>query len=337
MNASPRQHGGPDAQGAARWDFSTCANAAGPCAAAQLAVTAADMRRYPDPSSQALKTCLAAWHGVAPQRILLAASASEFIQRITAVGALLAPGPVLLPRHAYGDYAAAASAWRRECRHDDQPGSAGATPSLRWIADPNSPLGQDAAPPLNAGELPTVLDAVYLPLRLQGHIPWQPADLDSVFVLHSPNKALGLCGVRGAYAVAPSRADWDVAAWCHQLEAAAPSWPLSAQGVAMLQAWPSAAVQHWLLASHAMLRQWKKTLLQALQERGFVLADSQTSFFCVQPPRPLDAARLRQRGVALRDATSFGLPGWWRLSVQPPAAITALCQALDAQLDGGKP
>lgn len=47
-----RQHGGPDAQGAARWDFSICANVAGPCPSALLAIAAADVVRYPDAGGQ---------------------------------------------------------------------------------------------------------------------------------------------------------------------------------------------------------------------------------------------------------------------------------------------
>ena len=109
----PRLHGGPDARGAAQWDFSTNANAAGPFPAVLSALQRADATRYPDPGYHALRERLAAWHGVAPERIVLAASASEFIQRITAVGARIAPGPVQVPRHAYGDYAAAARAGGR--------------------------------------------------------------------------------------------------------------------------------------------------------------------------------------------------------------------------------
>src|SRR5690349_9289755 len=100
MNARPRPHGGPDAAGAARWDFSTCANAAGPCPLVVDAMQAADIARYPDPQGTALRQALAVLHGVAPQRVLLAASGSEFIQRITAVGAWLMPGAVAVPRHA---------------------------------------------------------------------------------------------------------------------------------------------------------------------------------------------------------------------------------------------
>ena len=51
----------------------------------------------------------------------------------------------------------------------------------------------------------------------------------------------------------------------------------------------------------------------------------------MRPPRPVDAARLREAGVAVRDAASFGLPGWWRLSAQRAPALRALRAALDAQ------
>lgn len=40
------------------------------------------------------------------------------------------------------------------------------------------------------------------------------------------------------------------------------------------------------------------------------------------------APRLRERGIRVRDAASFGLPGWVRVSAQPPAAQQALQQAL---------
>lgn len=47
---------------------------------------------------------------------------------------------------------------------------------------------------------------------------------------------------------------------------------------------------------------------------------------------PLDAATLRARGLRLRDATSFGLPGWWRLRVMAPEAQAALRQAIGVEV-----
>lgn len=324
-----RCHGGPDALGAARWDFSTCANGLGPCPDALQAVRAADPTRYPDPAGTAVRAALARWHGVEAWRIVLAASASEFIQRITAVAGRLWPGAVEVPPHAYGDYAAAAIAWQRPLVRRGSPH--GLVPTLRWHADPSSPLGQDGAPGPGDGVPCSVLDAVYAPLRLSG-TGWSAAQQARVFVLHSPNKALGLTGIRGAYAIAPQDGTAPVLALCRALEAAAPSWPLSAQAEAMLLAWTRAEVQAWLAASRATLAQWKAELLAALGARGFQAEPSHTPFFVVRPPAalaPHGVGALRRLDLAVRDTASFGLPGRWRLSVQPAPARQALLQAID--------
>ncbi|MCK6434402.1 MAG: aminotransferase class I/II-fold pyridoxal phosphate-dependent enzyme [Aquabacterium sp.] len=324
----PRTHGGPDGVAAAAHDFSTCANAAGPCPQALRAVRSADPTRYPDPQGTALRLRLARRHGVAPERVLLAASASEFIQRITAMAARLGVQAVQVPRLAYGDYAAAAQA----C------GLGGMTDTrhrvLRWCADPASPTGHTTAPPADAGRVPTVLDAVYAPLRLRGRPAWPEQATEAVFVLHSPNKALGLCGVRGAYVIAPSASheavDWPVSTWTHALEACAPSWPLSAQGVAMLEAWCEDEVLDWVTASRTVLAHWTESLRDLLRSEGCTVFDSDCPFFVVRPPVPVPAQTLRRHGVAVRDTASFGLAGHWRVSAQPPASLHALRIALHA-------
>lgn len=108
-------HGGPDAQGTPRWDFSTNSNAAGPCPHTLAALAQADARHYPDPAYTQLRAALADWHGVAAARIVIGASGSELIARITCWVALHnhaphAPAKVWRPAHAYGDYA---QCWRR--------------------------------------------------------------------------------------------------------------------------------------------------------------------------------------------------------------------------------
>ncbi|MDE2119307.1 MAG: aminotransferase, partial [Betaproteobacteria bacterium] len=59
-----RVHGGPDARGRARWDFSTNVNAAGPCPQAVRALARVDATAYPDPHYHVLREHLAARHGV---------------------------------------------------------------------------------------------------------------------------------------------------------------------------------------------------------------------------------------------------------------------------------
>jgi len=322
----PHTHGGPDVLGAARWDFSSNANACGPCPAALSAVQQADAAHYPDPAYTRLRGALAGLHGVDPSRVLLAASASECIQRITAWRWRAGDRRFWTPPYAYGDYALAASAWGLE--RADEPGRA----QLAWLCDPGSPLGQGESPGAVRGLLSdtprtVVLDRAYAPLRLQGEGALTAAQLDRVWQLWSPNKALGLTGVRAAYAVAPLGAQADVAA----LEALAASWPIGAHGQAMLMAWAQPEVQNWVAASRATLADWAMDLRDRLVRLGWTCTPSDTAYGCAKPPQALDAAALRAQGIKLRDATSFGLPGWWRLSAQGPQALAALDAALQEQ------
>lgn len=351
MAESIRLHGGPDAFGVPRFDFSTNSNACGPCPAALAAVQAADPTRYPDPDYQALRTCLADWHQVAPERIVLAGSASEFIFRISALAARMTrsmqssilasasalplrwqrPAAVHLPPFHYGDYAEAARAWGLQAVTD--PSEA----DLLWACDPSSPLGQpherlaQQVQGLRAGQM-LVLDCAYRPLRLQGRLALDDAGLDRVWQLWTPNKALGLTGVRAAYAIAPRDAGEQVLA----LQALAPSWPVGAHGVAMLHAWTQPAAQDWLAASLQTLRGWKSRQLDLCHTLGWQTRPSDANYFVARPERSerfgssdlgADLAHLRARGIKLRDATSFGLPGCVRLGVLAPEAQDALAQA----------
>lgn len=320
-----RFHGGPDAQGVARWDFSSNANACGPCPMALQAVQRADAVHYPDPAYTRLRAALADLHGVAPWRVLLAASASECVQRLTAWRWRLGDRRFWTPPHAYGDYAHAASAWGLERVND--PGQA----PLAWLCDPGSPLGQGESAEvvralLNHTPRTVVLDRAYAPLRLRGHSALDAAQLDRVWQLWSPNKALGMTGVRAAYAIAPLGAHADVA----ELDALAASWPIGAHGEAMLLAWTTSGVQDWVAASRHTLADWAGALRAMLAAHGWTCTPSDTAYGCARPPQPIEAAALRERGIKLRDATSFGLPGWWRLSAQRPDALAALEAALCA-------
>ena len=107
-------------------------------------------------------------------------------------------------------------------------------------------------------------------------------------------------------------------------------------GVALLMAWARADTQTWLQASLQTLATWKQRQIDVLHEAGWTLQASDTPFFCARPPAGVDAVALcvalRAQGVKLRDATSFGLPGWVRLGVLPPVAQDALQAALRTTL-----
>ncbi|MDP1655451.1 MAG: aminotransferase class I/II-fold pyridoxal phosphate-dependent enzyme [Hylemonella sp.] len=322
--SAQRVHGGPDAQGVPLHDFSTNSNACGPCPQALAAVQGADATRYPDAAYTALRAQLAAWHGVAPERLLLAGSASEFIFRISAWVQQQGGRNVWLPPQHYGDYAAAAQAWG--LNPVVQPQDA----QLAWACDPSSPLGQaqDGLAELVTTAPVVVLDRAYEPLRLSAALALTQEQLLRVWQLWTPNKALGLTGVRAAYVIAPLGALEAVA----QLERLAPSWLVGAHGVALLQGWLRPEVQAWLQQSLATLREWKTRQLAVCEALGWTCLPSNANYFCARPELQGEAltqalAALRAQGIKLRDATSFGLPGHVRLGVLAPQAQDALQQA----------
>ena len=321
-----RTHGGPDAFGAVQFDFSTNSNACGPCPDALEAVRHADAAQYPDASYAVLRMRLAMFHGVDLQRIVLAASASEFIFRITAVVAQQGGLGVWLPPHSYGDYAQAASANSLQLTSMPEPAA------LRWACDPSSPSGSAHEGLQMLTALPaavTVIDRAYEPLRLSDALALDTAKLQTVWQLYTPNKSLGLTGVRAAYAIAPIDSKLFVAA----LERLCASWPIGAHGVAMLQAWTRPGVQAWLESSLSTLRKWKAQQIAMCESMDWRCLPSHANFFCVQPVLPATMTlqqvldNLRQQGIKLRDTASFGLPGHVRISVQRPAAQAALMQA----------
>ncbi len=316
-------HGGADALGVPAWDFSTNANACGPCPAARVAVQQADASRYPDPEYTALRASIAAFHAVDAARVVLAVSASEFMARVTAWVAREGGRRVWWPEFAYADCAAAASAWRL-----DRAAEVGVA-DLAWLCEPSSPLGgaEPLAKRVTATGAIVVLDRAYEPLRLQGQCSLHGDALDRVWQLWTPNKALGLTGVRGAYAIAPLRAQGQA----RELDRLAPSWPLGAHAVAMLQAWVSTVAQDWLAQSRDQLREWKSLQRELMEELGWRCLPSDANYFCAAAPLAIDAVALRAGGIKLRDTRSFGLPGHWRLSVQSPHAQSVLRVALLAQ------
>lgn len=327
-------HGGPDAQGVAPHDFSTNSNACGPCPLAMQAVREADASHYPDPHYTDLRARLAKWHGVAPERIVLAGSGSEFIGRITAWTRMQTGTDrprVHWPAQSYGDYARSAQALGLPAA------TQWADATLIWACEPSSPMGQDMPNLIEMvmalrEDQRVVLDLAYAPLRLSSASAiLSHAARDRVWQMWTPNKALGMTGVRAAYAIAPLDAD----RVAHALQALAPSWVMGAHGVAMLQAWTDDGVQQWLHAAKDSLREWKTQQMAWCASVGWHVAHSETNYFCARLPEPGSDALwqgLRAHGVKLRDATSFGLPGWVRMGVLPPASQAALAHAWTERL-----
>lgn len=316
MNA-PRlaEHGGPDDGPAVAHDFSTNANPLGPPPGLWQAVQQADRRAYPEPHYRALRRRLGD-----EARVLPTAGGAEGIRRMTLAALLTGRREVWVPQPGFGDYALAAQALRLTVRPYRRPQDiCPSAPALVWICEPCNPTGASEAawPALDAL---VVVDTAYEPLRLTGESPVLPA---GAWQLVCPNKALGLTGVRAGYLVAPTTDE----VWA-QAVSLAPSWVLSAEGVALLTHWPDDDTQQWLASARTTLRDWTVAQRHLLSSFGWEQGSSCTPFWLARPPHDGLLPRLRQQGIKLRDATSFGLPGWVRVSTQPPASQQALQEAL---------
>lgn len=387
MMTSDSTHGGPDHGPAIDWDFSTNANPLPPPACLQAHLAQADRRQYPDPDYKALRAHLAGTlpggadsDGAAMRRIVPTAGSSEGIRRLTLAAIRHGVQQVWVPRHAYADYAQAAQALGLRVQVMQEPlawlmaylARPCAQPQLVWLCEPCNPTGsslpqacwealsQALSLPVHAGgALIVALDRAYEPLRLDGDDP-VPADVAGrCWQLWSPNKALGLTGVRAGWITAPqvvlrpSMTDvlvmaGDVAGTSGQqaahglhhrllvsMLALAPSWVLSAEGVTLLMHWHDPATQQWLREALPVLRDGREALVRSLCERGWLPKHSVTSFVLAEAPLAWQpyliclGERLREQGIKWREADSFGLPGHVRLRAHDRQAQAVFFAALD--------
>lgn len=361
------EHGGTDLGPTVAWDFSTNANPLPPPESLSMVLAGVDRRRYPEPSYLHLRERLAQASLGDAQRILPTAGSAEAIRRLTLLARLRGATRVWTPWPGFGEYAAAAEALgltvHRHSGVDSLAEGVSAcrasgerAPMLVWVCDPCNPTGrclselawQQLADLSVNHELMLAVDLAYAPMRWpqraaggQGALPARVGDI--AWQLWSPNKALGLTGVRAGAMVAPvsvQQADVD------RLLQLAPSWVLSAEGVALLQAWCEPEVQDWLQACSQQLATWRDELAIELQALGWSLhadlpidqhahhdgSGPLVPFLLARPPEGESAAHVLQRcraaGIRLRDASSLGLPGWLRLRAHVPEARRALLACL---------
>lgn len=335
-------HGGPDDGPPIDWDFSSNANALSLPQDVQARLLAADRRLYPEPTYARVREVLAQWHGLDASHVVPTAGSSEGIRRLTLAAFLAGCRQVCVPEPAYGDYRAAALALGMSVQPLSRCTDLIAQgPVLLWLCEPCNPTGAtlsvdfwpDLAHVLSTRTgLTIALDRAYEPLRLHGADVVLPEWAQRCWQLYSPNKALGLTGVRAGWMLAP---EVDQAGLLPSLRQLAPSWVLSAEGVSLLSQWPSKAVQDWLAQARGTLLDWRLTQQAALAERGWVHQASCTNFVVSRHPSLHEASLdelgrfLRAQGIKWRDAASLGLPGWVRWRAHLPQAQAALLKALD--------
>jgi histidinol-phosphate aminotransferase len=316
-------HGGTDAGAEPAYDFSSNANCLGPCPWVLDAVRRADVSRYPDPLYTQLRERLAEYHHTTPDRIVVGAGASELILRLIRNS----QGSVQQLAPTFSEYARGARLARRPLVSVDSTSTfleaQRQQPGIGFLCWPNNPTGEvyslDFIAKASAAG-PVVLDLAYASLCARDMRDLENAAAQA-YRLYSPNKAFGMTGVRGGYLIAPRDEP--------ELVAQAPSWVIGRDAVAMLESAIEPAALRWLDESLPPLHQWRSALAASLAELSLPVRESPATFLLAEVGNATQVSqRLRERGIRVRDATSFGLPRVIRLSAQPPAAQQALLGAL---------
>ncbi len=322
-------HGGPDGGPEPLFDFSTNANALGPNPVILEYLRRADPARYPDPLYRKVREALARFHGVEPHQVAVGTGTSELVHRLARWTYLR--GPILLLPPTFSEYARAARAldlplW--EARGPEEFLNLLPRAGLAFLSVPNNPTGEvypfleEAARRAQGTGRALVLDLAYLDLT-EGEVSLP----QGVFRLYSPNKAHGLTGVRAGYLVAPL----DLSHFQHL----APSWPVSVHGEALLLGQLDPEARAWLEEARRELWRLRRVLAQGLRGLGLEVREGRANFLLVRVGEATRVAlALRERGIRVRDCTSFGLPEWLRLSAQREEAIEALLKALAEVLHG---
>ena len=345
--APPEFHGGPGYEEDAEYppvsaDLSTNVNPYLPDEAVRGAVAAARLDAYPDPTSSRARARVAGVWGLDAERILLAPGASELIYRIARCW--IRPGdPAVVCGPTFGEYRRAVAIQGGEVhevrgvapdfRLPLEPFSdrvARLRPPVAFLCTPNNPTGEalsDTSVAQLAGRMPAgtllVIDESYRSFA-EGRLapPHLPHD-DRVLHLRSFTKDLGVPGLRLAAAVAAPGI-------LHPLASVAPPWSVSSVAQAALRAALAPRALARLEESLIRIAARRRTLSAALARRGWRPGPSATGFILAAVPDAAATAHaLRLRGVRVRHAASFGLPGHIRVSVRRRAEEERFLAALD--------
>jgi histidinol-phosphate aminotransferase len=340
------EHGGPDPKELRRLgvdpasllDFSVCTNPFGPSPHVRAALADATLEQYPDRESHALRAALAEWHRIAPERIIAGNGVSELIW-LTALAFVRPNDHVLVLGPTYGEYARSGSLAcgivhnvnaRQEHRFAPVPQEIErelnrCLPRIVFLCNPNNPTGGVLA---NEWILSWcsrhphtlfVVDEAYQRF-VAGMESLVQARAANLLVLRSMTKDYALAGLRIGYAVGAEEL-------IDELARVRPPWSVNA--LAQIAALAALRDENYLAQSLENLARAKMALVEGLAGLGLYALPSATHFFLVALGNA-SAFRLAllQKGILVRHAASFGLPGFARLATRKPADNARLLSVL---------
>ncbi len=256
---------------------------------------------YPDESSALV--VLARAVGIVPERLVLTNGGSE---AIAVVAALLGRGWVQDPEF---------SLYRRAIPVLDPEG-----PLFR--SNPHNPSGMLAPGDSSAG----VWDEAFYPLATGR---WTRGDAESPsrsFVVGSLTKLLACPGLRAGYVICPDQSTADA------VSSRRPAWALNAIAADCL---PDMLDQVDLSSWSESIATSRSELTAVLESHGLSVRPSDANWVLVDGEADLRSL-LAPHGVVVRDCSSFGFRGVFRVSVPNARGLERFDLALSAALNGRK-
>ena len=322
-------------------DFSVCTNPFMPPPGVRESISAAPIERYPDSQASILREKLAEKLGINAENILAGSGTTELIRLIVSVY-FRRNDRILILEPTYGEYETACrlgGIGLIKYRAKEEDGFAynveemigicrRQKPRGVFICNPNNPTGRylqrnDIVKIIqNLKDGLVILDEAYMPFIEKN---WDSLDLikhDNIIIMRSMTKDYGLPGLRLGYAVA-----------CREiidgLRPAAPPWNVNAAaqqaGTYVLEK------DDCLKESLRKTGEAKDYLVKAISQLGLETLPSDAHYFLVKAG---DAATLRrsllERGILVRDCSSFGLEEYVRVS---PRTMPECRKFIDALSD----
>jgi L-threonine-O-3-phosphate decarboxylase len=322
-------------------DFSVNTNPLGPSPRALEAARTVDWARYPDDGAPEMRRALAARAGRTEAEVIVGNGSMELIWLLAL--AFLAPrDPVVIVGPTFGEYRRAAGIvgavvqdWNadptRSFRVDlGAVGDMVAATQARmvFLCNPNNPTGATVSPSAIgalARGMPRsliVVDEAYRQFLDEPPSTETLVECDNVVLLRSLTKDYALSGLRLGYALAP-------ASLISALDRVRPPWNVNA--VACAAGLAALGDAEHLERARDEGRRARVYLTGELGALGWHVVPSAANFLLVDVG---DAARVRaallQRGICVRDCSSFGLPAYIRIGLRTVSECKRLVVALAA-------
>ena len=291
-----------------------------------------ELRRYPDPRGEPLRSELARHHGLAPEAVMVGNGADQVLE--SCFQAFVDPGDsVVLTRPTYSllpvlaRLGGARIATVPLAPGEPLPAALAATPAvMRILCNPNSPTGS-WVPPLaverSLGQVDSVvvIDEAYCDFAPESCVPLL-AHHDNWLVVRTFAKSHALAGLRVGYALGHPDLIGD-------LSAVVESYPVDRLALAAAGAALTDPDHHRRIVE--LVIQERDRLVAALRGAGWDVGDSQANFVLGRPPGGDAvgvAAELRDQRILVRHFPGGDHSDRLRITVGTVAENDALLRAL---------